>query len=75
MIKTPRYSQNKPKTSDRNPHDAPFMPTWEQEVDNEKYFEGMTTLFSKEQIADFKRIHSYIQFREYCEKEDLNLLF
>lgn len=73
--KTPRYHANKGLTTSDNPHEAIIMPSEELEVDNEQFFESVKALFSVEQIEDFKRVRSYVQFREYCLANDMMVLF
>jgi len=51
------------------------MPSLEEETNNEEFFKQASVLFSVEQIADFKRIKSYQQFRDYCVEKEINVLF
>ncbi len=72
-----RYKRNSAisdQSSSRNPHECVIMPSFDLEKENEKWEASMRVVFSQEQVEVFKTIRSYVQFRQYCQDQDLPIL-
>lgn len=73
-----RYNNNNSSITQnpaRNPHTAILMPTMEVEVENEKWEKSLRIVFDEQTIEEFKKVRSYAQFMDYCEANDLMVLF